>query len=282
MKVPDLGHLTFSPNFTGVNKRNLYKFLISNKIYATPHTMKPFTYLTTFLAFALLLGLTSCDDGEFCKDGKGSIHVSNVDVPAFSGAHLKVGANVFISQGEEQAVRIEAQRNVMEELDIAVVNGILVIDLDRCFFSYDMDVYITLAQPLTSLDISGSGDIIGDGQLLAAEDAFLGISGSGDMRLNVDAVHLESHISGSGNINVSGITDTHEILISGSGDVRAFDLQSTDTDVRISGSGRADVFIVDGGTLDVRISGSGDVRYLGNPEQINTQISGSGNLINAN
>ncbi|MEM6633778.1 MAG: head GIN domain-containing protein [Bacteroidota bacterium] len=239
---------------------------------------KRFGFLVAIIGF---VGLTSCEDQEFCRNGRGPIEVQEFDLDSFQGIHLKRDARVFVSQGDEQRIQVEAQDNVFEELDLKVRNGILIIDLDRCFFDYEMDVFLTITEPLTDLILTGSGNIDGEGQLLAADRLNLEISGSGDIRVNLDAVDIDSRISGSGAMRLSGIAERHDIQISGSGDVRSFDLSTRDCDIRISGSGGAEVF-VDGGFLDVSITGSGDVRYKGSPSDIDSSISGSGNLINAN
>lgn len=229
----------------------------------------------------LLISLASCEDGEFCRDGKGPTEVKNLDLSVFSGIHVKTEANVFVRQGDVQAVRIEAQRNVLDELDVEVVNGILSVDTDDCFFDYDMDVYVTLTQPLSKLTVSGSSDILGEGTINCANATEFTISGSGSITMDIKATQLESIISGSGKLVLSGQAGVHEALISGSGDLKGFDLICKDYETRISGSGKADVY-VDGGVLDAKISGSGNVRYKGNPKEIKTQISGSGSVINAN
>ena len=246
-------------------------------------TRIPFISDNAFIVFGIVLMLfhVGCDDGQFCRDARGPIEFEEFDMPTFSGVHIKRKARVFIEQGEEQRVRVEAQDNVFRELDLKVRNDVLVIDLDRCFFDLDMDVFITMTEPVTDLIMTGSGRIEGEGQLLAADRLNIEITGSGDIRANLDADEIDTHITGSGDLRLSGMANTHEVSISGSGDLRAFELDTRSTDIRISGSGNAEVF-VDGGQLDVRISGSGDVRYKGSPETIDSSVSGSGNVINAN
>jgi len=233
------------------------------------------------LSFCVVTILTSCEDEEFCRNGKGPIEVEDFNLETFNGVHLKTDARVYISQGDVQQVSVEAERTVFEELDLDVRNGILLIDLDRCFFDYDMEVFLTLTEPITELIISGSGDIMGEGELFAAEQLNLEISGSGEIRANLDAVNIDSRISGSGDMKLSGSAARHEVSITGSGDLRAYDLLARDYDIRISGSGRAEIFI-EGGTLDATITGSGDIRYRGTPETVSTQVTGSGNIINVN
>ena len=241
-----------------------------------------FSLRTNFwMGLVALVSLMSCEDQEFCRNGRGPIEIEEFDLATFSGVHLKRDARVFVSQGDVQRIQVEAQNSVFEELDLRVRNGVLIIDLDRCFFDYEMDVFLTLTEPLTDLIVTGSGNIEGEGQLLAADQLNLEISGSGDIRANLDAVEIESRISGSGDLRISGIAERQDIHLSGSGDVRSFDLNTRDCDIRISGSGGAEVF-VEGGFLEVTISGSGDVRYKGDPGSIDTRISGSGNVINAN
>ena len=123
--------------------------------------LRSITYSIVALC-ALSILLTACEDDEFCRNGRGSIEITTLDVASFSGIHLKRNADVFIQQGDDQFVEIRAQENVIDELDVEVINGILVIDLKRCFYSMDMDVFVTVSQPLSLLEISGSGDIFSE------------------------------------------------------------------------------------------------------------------------
>ncbi len=241
---------------------------------------KKYWNLWLFSFWAVLI-FTSCEDEEFCRNGKGPIEIEDFNLETFDGVHLKRDARVYISQGDIQRVSVEAERSVFEELDLNVRNGILLIDLDRCFFDHDIEVFITITELITELIISGSGNIMGEGALFAAEQLNLEISGSGIIRANLDAIDIDSRISGSGDMKLRGSAAKHEVSITGSGDLHTYDLLVRDYDIRISGAGGAEIF-VDGGTLDATITGSGDIRYRGAPETISTQITGSGNMINVN
>ena len=66
------------------------------------------------------------------------------------------------------------------------------------------------------------------------------------------------------------------MCISGSGDVSASDLRAGTVVVTVFGSGDASVF--SDASLDVRIFGSGDVTYRGDPDDLQIDEQGSGNV----
>jgi hypothetical protein len=67
------------------------------------------------------------------------------------------------------------------------------------------------------------------------------------------------------------------ITVSGSGAFAGREFQTADATVSISGSGEAIIWATE--RLDAQVSGSGLVRYVGNPGQLSTDISGSGSVI---
>lgn len=126
----------------------------------------------------------------------------------------------------------------------------------------------------TEAKVSGSGEMIVRGNLASFDG---NVSGSGKMELQATVSgNTAFDISGSGKILASGKSNTVEAEISGSGKVLAADLETRTCRVRISGSGSVEIHVTD--TLEAKISGSGDVRYRGNPAQVNAQSSGSGRV----
>lgn len=234
---------------------------------------------------AMLVLVPGCifdfDDDEDifgCVNGDGPTVSEEINLRNFDGIDLRISADVYIRQGAEQKVVIEGQRNVIDEIERDVDNGIWEIETDRCIRDYDnLRIYITVPD-VTLLRISGSGDIVSENTLLV-DDIEMTISGSGTIDAALDADDINAKISGSGDIILEGEADALVLSISGSGDFRAFNLPLRTANVTISGSGDVSVRVSD--ELDVRISGSGDVSYKGNP-QIDANVSGSGRVVNAN
>ena len=74
-------------------------------------------------------------------------------------------------------------------------------------------------------------------------------------------------------------TEYFELFLMGSGDFRGFDLTADRSYVEIIGSGDCRITTLE--QLDIVIEGSGNLYYKGSPT-IQTDITGSGNIIDAN
>jgi hypothetical protein len=228
----------------------------------------------------LMLLIGSCKKGGvFCYQPDGNITSQERIHSDFSKIALGMAADLYVTQGEEYAVSIEASNNLMEIIETKVSGTTLVIDLKRgkCIKNnYDVKVYITLPD-LQTLSISGSGDVFIPNKLIT-DDLKLDISGSGSLELDsLEANDLSTTISGSGDLYITAIDtiESQTIKISGSGEIHTFDVPAKDVSIRVSGSGECEVFAIE--TLEVDISGSGDVIYKGNPV-IDQRISGSGSI----
>lgn len=238
------------------------------------------------MAGAALLTLTpgcfiNVDDDEDifgCVNGDGPVVTEDLSLPAFTGIDLKISAQVFIRQGDQQSVSVEGKQDLIDELELDIQNGVWDIEFDRCVRDLgSMKIFITVPD-VSSLAISGSGDIISENTMVVG-DIELKISGSGTIDVGLEADDINARISGSGVISMEGVGDVLDLNISGSGDLNAFGMTLRVADINISGSGDAEVFVTD--SLLVRISGSGDVFYKGNPA-VDVSISGSGRVVDAN
>jgi hypothetical protein len=218
------------------------------------------------------------DDVFDCEHGRGDIVEESFDLDDVNSITLRMDATVFLTQGDDLGVVISGQANIIDEIDFRVRNRELVIDNDRCLRNYDpIEIYITTPE-IRELNISGSGSILSENQLVV-NDLQLNISGSGKMDLNILADDVFGRISGSGDMVLQGTMDDLNYTISGSGNLKAFDLETQTANITISGSGNAEITVVE--HLEVRISGSGDVYYRGNPS-IDSRLSGSGRIIDDN
>jgi len=208
--------------------------------------------------------------------GSGNVVEESFELVDFEAVEIMGGGNLYVTQGEEFSVEIEAEDNILENL-------VVEIDGDELEIGPKKGVYLRNTKPINvrvtmpnvnGLTVTGSGKIIGT-EKLVGENVKLVITGSGEIELEIDADELNSKIVGSGDITLVGRADNHVSFIAGSGDVKAFDLETETTEIRISGSGDAEVFASE--TLDVIINGSGDVSYRGGGV-VTQKVNGSGTV----
>ena len=188
-------------------------------------------------------------------NGEGSTVKQELNIDRFHTIGLGVPAKVYVSKGA-QKVTIEAQRNIIDNIETDVKDGSWSIEFDKRVRKHaEITIYITMPT-VEGLAIGGSGEIIG-------KDNFNGLS------------NLNISIGGSGEIEFAGSANTVEISIAGSGTVKTGDLKSKNCTVNIAGSGEA--YVEASEDLDVSIAGSGDVRYKGSPK-VSKSIAGSGSV----
>ena len=159
---------------------------------------------------------------------------------------------------------VEDDDNILQYVVTEVHDGTLTVDYKDGYSINDdhAKVYIT-APSLDKLSVSGSGDITAQGMLKNSRQIEMNVSGSGNIKAQVDAPVIDTSVSGSGNISLTGHTKDFTSSIAGSGDVNCGGLESENVTVKIAGSGNAHVFA--SVHLSATIVGSGDVYYRGNP-----------------
>jgi hypothetical protein len=123
--------------------------------------------------------------------------------------------------------------------------------------------------------VTGSGGLDIDG---VASQAFSAtINGSGGLDVEGFAGEtFSATVTGSGGVRASGQVDQLDVTVSGSGDARLQDLAARQATVDVTGSGGATVQVSE--ALDASSSGSGDIVYSGDPQNVQEQTTGSGDV----
>jgi hypothetical protein len=242
-----------------------------------------FTAASAALALLLALSLSSCITIKLNnKDLQGSgkvttqdFQVSDFDRLSFSGI-----GNIIITQGDTESLKVEAESNVIERLEISSGGKKLKIGFKNNFFNIiptkPVNFYLSV-KDLREISMSGVGSIKCDN--LATDDLSIDSSGAGSVDMNLTTTVLEVALSGAGKVNLAGQTQSQSIDISGAGSYSAKEFTSKDCEVSISGLGRAIVNATD--TLDVNMSGLGTVEYVGKPA-VSQDISGGGSVKSIN
>lgn len=229
---------------------------------------------TNLLILASLILLNTSTYG--CRtEGSGKTVTQVRQLETFSGIELKSAANIYVTQGDVQEVRIEAEDNLIEKISTKVKNNSLVVsDDDDIRYTKPVTIYITVTD-LCLLELTGSGNIVTRSQF-QCDFMNVKLSGSGDIRVMVNSKALKANLSGSGNLVLNGSSAETDYRISGSGNINARELNCFSSAVAISGSGTSTVDVKN--DLNVTITGSGNVHYVHEPGKIASKIIGSGGI----
>jgi hypothetical protein len=229
-------------------------------------------------SFLVLISLSSCFGfGNEHINGNGVSASEERSVGNFHSVNAMGSMNVIVSQSSAPSIKIEADQNLLGYIETKN-NGGRVEIYTRDGYNLDPKSGITVyasAPDFRDISVSGSGKLKSIGKITGSSEISSGVSGSGDILLEVDAPKVSTQISGSGSSTIKGSTKDFSAHISGSGEIHCFDLLSENTELDIAGSGNAEVYASK--NLDVDIAGGGDVRYKGNPA-VKQSISGSGNV----
>lgn len=211
-----------------------------------------------------------------CIQGSGNYVSENRTVDDFRSIELSGIGDVYLTQGEKN-LRIEAEDNIINQIKTDVAGGRLSIYHRAACINSHQPIKIFVSTPeLDSLSVSGSGRIISQSPI-KSDALSLGISGSGNMELDMVCRDLETIISGSGGVLLKGEAAYNKIIISGSGAMHGYDLWTDRTQATISGSGIAEINVRH--ELSTLISGSGSIYIKGNPTNVSQTVSGSGRVI---
>lgn len=228
---------------------------------------------TFFSLFGILGILSACNDGWGLK-GEGPVVTEQRSLPEFHSLKSSVSAEIVLSQGRQKEVLIEAQQNILDNLETEVKSGRLEINFDKNVGKHEgIKIYITIPT-IQEVSLSGSGSIRSENKL-KGDELKVSISGSGNMDLQARYERLSSNIAGSGDIKLAGKGQFLDVEITGSGNVHAADFETEQADVRITGSGEVELDVEE--RLTVSITGSGELKYKGRPV-VQSSTSGSGSI----
>jgi hypothetical protein len=224
------------------------------------------------------VALSSCFyfDGERVR-GNGDVKTEERSLSDFNGIESHGSFDVYLTTDSSYSVKVEADENLLDYIVTEVDGRELEIRTRRGYSlrpSETVKVYVS-APRFRVVNSSGSGNVYGKNAILSDDDLEVGISGSGNIDLDVKAGKVSADIAGSGSITLDGEADAIRSSIAGSGDIKAANLRTREAKVHIAGSGNAALQATD--KLDVEIAGSGDVRYSGEAK-VNSHIAGSGSV----
>ena len=209
--------------------------------------------------------------------GNGKITTQNRTVSSFTNVDVSGGIDVYIKQDSIRSVRIEADENLLEYVQVTVDGATLDIREEKGFnLRSTKGIKVFVSGPsFKHLEASGACNIYSENQINSAESIAINLSGACNVNMDLKTPKVNVDLSGAGTITLKGETKDFSVDGSGSTDVNCFDLLTENAHIEMSGAGNADVFA--SVKLYVHVSGAADVRYKGNAT-VNQEVSGAGSV----
>jgi len=236
--------------------------------------MKSLRFLTVAV---IILAASSCIHGQFWKtvEGHGKVVSRERKTDSFNGVKVSSGIDVYLKQGNNESVTVEADDNLHEYILTEVRGGVLNVYSEYNIRDAERKrVYVTMKE-VKSLRTTSAGDIHGE-SLINTDRLELSASSAGDIKLEVHARDIDIDISSSGDITLSGETDRLRADLSSAGDLNAYDLKAREADISVSSAGSADVNVSE--RITARASSAGDINYKGDPKYVDAHSSSAGGI----
>jgi hypothetical protein len=223
------------------------------------------------IVFATIVCLQACALGEWET-------AAIRDVSGFEGVSFAMEGELIITQGEREALNIEALASDLPNIVTDVREGTLYIARTgpEPFSPFRAPVFRLTVKNIVDLESHGSGRISLSG--LQADSLRILTSSSGNVTIDeLAADSIGVQISSSGSVRVAGDVNRQNVLLTSSGGYAAGQLASRNAEARVSSSGSATLRVSE--SLDAVVTSSGDLRYYGNPGVRNVSATSSGRIV---
>ncbi len=236
------------------------------------------------IVFVTVLVCTGTLQAQWWGNGKkvnGNGEVTSITRNTASYDQIKVHGSLDVSlvAGTEGNITIKGESNLIPHVITEVKGESLKIYVENGYYlNQSRNKTLIITVPFKDIDkvtLSGSGDVYSDAPIKASS-FYTSVSGSGDVRLLVDAETIKSSVSGSGDLILSGTTEQLAANVTGSGDIMAYKLNAKNVDATVTGSGDVEVIATE--SIKARVTGSGDIDYKGNPSTEDKKVLGSGDI----
>jgi hypothetical protein len=229
------------------------------------------------IAFTLVALLPSC---RFkCVQGSGHQSTQTLKMGDFSRINIEGGFKVVLKQDSSKNVSITADDNLQQYIHTESDGDELHIYRRKNVCESGQAVINIGVRNLNAIKGSGAISFSSDGKL-HTQDLQIKLSGAGKVDFDLTAANVTTRGSGSTDITLRGQATSHHVELTGEGTVSALDFVVGSYDIHTTGASQCQINVLN--SLNVNTTGSSDIKYRGNPTDVNSSKTGSSTLTKIN
>ena len=205
--------------------------------------------------------------------GDGNVIQESREVGRFSAIDIGGVFTVYLRQGQENSLKVEADANLMPFIEIDKKGETLEVSLqkDTNINKWtEMNLYLTMVE-VEEISLSGMVSLKGETRI-QGDEIMLRHSGMGASNLDLLCNKLEASISGMAKLHLTGESNQVFLENAGMGNIEAQELKATRLKIDNSGMGHAEVYATT--LIDISSTGMGKVTYSGGAEVATLSSSG--------
>ncbi|HKR07317.1 MAG TPA: DUF2807 domain-containing protein [Bacteroidia bacterium] len=237
-----------------------------------------------FLIILLSFLFSSCKKEHLfdCFKGSGKTITVERQVSYFNKIDTYNDVNLALHSGATGSVKVTGGANIIDGITVSVENNTLTIrNENKCNWARDFKNKFTVDVWVDSLNLltnNGSGNITFEDTLFTYAFQYENWNASGSVKLkfNGDRISVNVH-TGSADLTVSGIAGIDFLYHNGYGYMNFKDLKTRITYITNQNSGDCKINVRD--EMLAQIKYIGNIYYSGNPSNLITRITGTGQLI---
>ncbi len=228
------------------------------------------------IALIVALIMSSCAfDVNFGagKKGNGEVVKDRREVTDdFTVVSASEGLDVFVTQGADYAISVEADENIIDLIGTDISDGKLKIHAIQNIGRATKKVYVTLPE-VTGMYSSSGADLVSQG-VISADKISLDASSGSDIKVELSADEVDADTSSGADIRISGQANLFFADASSGSDIKAKDFMVKSCHADASSGANITVNVSESLTADA--SSGADISYTGEASvQKKKSVSGS-------
>ncbi len=202
------------------------------------------------------------------------------ELRSFSRLHVESVFDVFLTEGNQESIRLEMEGYEESDVIVEVRGGALHLEMRGNNYRQNRNryvrAYVTFKQLDEILASGSSGVIVENGQAIKGKSFGLRLSGASDFQGDFAVENLKVTLSGSSDAVMSGTAEELDLKASGSSDYLGYKLKCETAYVDVSGASDAEIYVT--GRLEAKATGASGVEYRGKPEKVVARASGAADI----
>lgn len=212
-------------------------------------------FLNIFLISAITFNIMGCVFAQNSEQQKR-------EIAPFNGVKVSSGITLFLTQGEENSVIVEANGSIIDDVITKTEEGILKIyisSIKKIRINNSVKVHVTFSW-INSIDASAGSEVIGKNKFMV-EKLFVENSSGSSSNFEVECRDLEMNASSGASIDLKG-SSLNLIANSSSGSsINSIGLKTVNA--KLEASSGSDIEVSVSGEIEASASSGASIEYVG-------------------